>query len=105
VLIPCGAGAYNSNATAFVVRDGKAAPAQFDFGPRDDAGRLANARWEPATGQLSQVRYQRGLGDCGTRQGWVWDGSRFRQILAATLDDCGGARDWPAQFRATPVYR
>jgi hypothetical protein len=108
VLIPCGSGAYNFNSTAFIVAGGKGAPARFDTGPDgmgEDSPTLTNAQWDPKLSQLSQYDKARGLGDCGTSQEWVWDGTRFRLIRTAELSECRGAIDWPVTFRATPVWR
>lgn len=101
VLLPCGSGAYNSNVAAFIVRDGKAAPAPFDIGPGWDAGNLlSNARWDAATGMLHHFDKGRGIGDCGTRQVWAWDGARYRLVQAERMEECRGAMEWPMVYEA-----
>ncbi|MCW3837178.1 DUF1176 domain-containing protein [Sphingomonas canadensis] len=108
VLIPCGSGAYNFNAAAFVVTGGKAAPAKFDTGPDVELNGvtiLTNAGWSDEKGVLGHYMKGRGLGDCGGAQDWVWDGSRFRLILETRLGECRGSIDWLTVFRATPVWR
>ncbi|RYD54682.1 MAG: DUF1176 domain-containing protein [Sphingomonadales bacterium] len=109
VLIPCGSGAYNFNSAAFVLRGGKGAPAEFDTAPDwlegDGPGILTNAAFSTTEGAvLSSFSKGRGIGDCGTSQSWVWDGSRFRMIEARVLNECRGSINWLTVFRATPEW-
>ncbi|WP_066799364.1 DUF1176 domain-containing protein [Sphingomonas soli] len=110
VLIPCGSGAYNFNAAAFVLRSGKGAPAEFDVAPDwmegDDPAILTNASFGTTEGGvLTSSSKGRGIGDCGTSQSWVWDGSRFRMIEARVLGECRGSVNWLTVFRARPEWR
>ena len=47
----------------------------------------------------------RGLGDCGTRRTYVWDGARFRLTFQAQMDECRGSIDWIPTWRARAVRR
>lgn len=110
VLIPCGTGAYNYNSAAFILRGGKGAPAEFDTPPDwqegDGPGILTNASFATIDGPvLTSSAKGRGLGDCGSSQSWVWDGSRFRMIEARVLGECRGSVNWLTVFRATPEWR
>lgn len=110
VLIPCGSGAYNFSGAAFVLRGGKGAPAEFDVAPDwaegDGPGVLTNAAFSTVDGMvLSSSAKGRGLGDCGSSQSWVWDGSRFRMIEARVLSECRGSVNWLTVFRARPDWR
>lgn len=110
VLIPCGSGAYNYNSAAFILRGGKAASAEFDVAPdwmdNADPSILTNASFATVDGAvLSSSQKGRGIGDCGSSQRWVWDGSRFRMIEARTLGECRGSLNWLTVFRATPEWR
>ena len=110
VLVPCGSGAYNFNAAAFILRGGRGAPAEFDTPPDWSEGEtpaiLTNASFSTVDGAvLASSAKGRGIGDCGTAQRWVWDGSRFRMIEARQLGECRGSINWLTVFRATPVWR
>lgn len=110
VLIPCGSGAYNFSSAAFVVTDGRAAPARFDTPPTWGDGdakvpMLVNADWDPKAARLNSMAKGRGLGDCGGSETWVWDGTRFRMTEALNLDTCRGSINWLTVFRAQPVFR
>ncbi|MES2987389.1 MAG: DUF1176 domain-containing protein [Pseudomonadota bacterium] len=110
VLIPCGSGAYNFNNAAFILRGGKGMPAEFDVAPDwmegDGPGVLTNSAFSTSDGMvLTSSQKGRGLGDCGSSQSWVWDGSRFRMIEARVLGECRGSVNWLTVFRATPVWK
>ncbi|HEX8300614.1 DUF1176 domain-containing protein [Sphingomonas sp.] len=110
VLIPCGTGAYNFNSAAFILRGGKRVPAEFDTPPdwieSDNPAILTNAAFSTSDGAvLGSFSKGRGLGDCGSSQSWVWDGSRFRMIEARVLGECRGSINWLTVFRATPDWR
>ncbi len=109
-LIPCGSGAYNYNSAVFVLRGGKAEPAKFDVQPgwmEGSAGPAlaTNASWDEKNGLLHHFDKGRGLGDCGTAMTWGWDGTRFRLIEAARLEECRGSIEWPTVFVADPVWK
>jgi len=95
VLLPCSAGAYNLISAAFVVSGGKAAPARMDApsgfteADRKDAVPMpVNSTF--ADGVLTSFAEGRGLGDCGSRQDFVWDGSRFRLSHQEDMGECRG---------------
>jgi len=109
VLLSCGAGAYNYLVKPLIWRDGRLAPARFDYAfPFADepqpggAVTLVNTQWSPA-GRLSSWGKGRGLGDCGDRQSFGWDGTRFRLIEAASMTECRGAIDTLHVWRARPM--
>ena len=64
---------------------------------------LVNASWDAKTGQLMSYAKGRGLGDCGSSQSYVWDGSTFRLIEMRMMNQCRGAWDWIPLWRARPV--
>jgi len=107
-LIPCTMGSYNV-LTAPVLISGqgkarKAKRAEFDFLPSASASvaspLLANASWDPLTGELTSFAKGRGLGDCGTTETYVWDGRRFRLITQFAMGECRGVLDWIPTWRA-----
>ncbi|MBX3594944.1 DUF1176 domain-containing protein [Sphingomonas sp.] len=105
-LVPCGAGAYNLLSEAFIVRAGQAAAAAFDsppgFGEEGD-DMPVNADFDAKTGRLTSYAKGRGLGDCGTSQSYVWDGSRFRLVEARVMSECRGSVNWLIVWKAQPV--
>ncbi|WP_066656318.1 MULTISPECIES: DUF1176 domain-containing protein [unclassified Sphingomonas] len=109
VLIPCGAGAYNFSSVPYIVRAGKAQLARFDaatgFGENEGPPMLVNAGFDAKTGELTSYAKGRGLGDCGTAQSFVWDGTRFRLTEQRVMDDCRGSTNWLAVWRARAVAK
>ena len=104
-LLPCGAGAYNFLTVPFVVIGGKPVLAQFDVAPGMTASEakmpmLVNAEWDPKTGRLSSYSKGRGLGDCGSAEDYVWDGTRFRLVEARQMIECRGSVNWLTIWRA-----
>jgi hypothetical protein len=95
VLLACGSGAYNLASAAYVVRNGKATEARFDY-----AADLINADWDASSGTLSTHGKGRGIGDCGEGASYVWDGSRFRLTEATRMDECRGSANWLTVWRA-----
>ena len=61
---------------------------------------LSNARWDATTGLLHHFDRGRGIGDCGTRQAWAWDGARYRLVRAERIEECRGATEWPVVYAA-----
>ncbi|WP_176592662.1 DUF1176 domain-containing protein [Sphingobium sp. EM0848] len=111
VLVPCGAGAYNASAVP-VIATGIAGRrafhfASFDYQPgwSEDANHpmLVNARWAPQTSTLQSYAKGRGLGDCGGRESYVWDGTRFRLVEASAMGECRGAWRWITTWSAKVV--
>ncbi|MET3724435.1 DUF1176 domain-containing protein [Sphingomonas trueperi] len=95
VLLACGSGAYNLTSAAYVVRDGKATEASFDYDTD-----LINTDWDPSSGTLSTHGKGRGIGDCGEGASYVWDGSSFRLTEATRMDECRGSANWLTVWRA-----
>ncbi|MGE4430564.1 MAG: DUF1176 domain-containing protein [Sphingobium sp.] len=102
VLIPCGAGAYNFSSVPLIAT-GQAgrrqfALAKFDlkpgWGEADAPPMLVNASWDAASATLTSHAKGRGLGDCGSSESYVWDGSVFRLTEMRAMNQCRGAREW-----------
>ncbi len=110
VLLNCGAGAYNFSAGVYVGERDKGgkwtfAPAQFDygasgFGTDSKIPILVNSYWAAATQSISSYSKGRGLGDCGSSESWVWDGTNFRLTRATVMGECRGSLDWIPIWRA-----
>lgn len=105
VLLPCGAGAYNFSSIAFIVSGGRAVLARFDSPPgwsgvEDGKPMLVNAEWDAKTSQLSSYAKGRGLGDCGSAERYVWDGTMFRLVEATQMGECRGSVNWLTIWRA-----
>jgi invasion protein IalB len=99
--IPCGNGAYNFYTGVYVLGEtGAARAARFDLAPgmgelsTDGTGELTNGDWDPKTRKLSSYEKGRGLGDCGTTEGFVWDGARFRLVEQNAMGECRGSVDF-----------
>jgi hypothetical protein len=112
-LIPdhCDSGAYNAASLLYVAGEtGPWQPAPDDLPRKTDAHGedpplVFNAEWDPKGGTLDMFMKGRGIGDCGTRQSFAWDGARFRLIAQAQMDECRGSIDWIPTWRARPVRR
>jgi len=110
VLLNCGAGAYNFSSGIYVGERDKGgkwtfAPAQFDYGasgfsPDSKIPLLVNSDWDAATQSISSYAKGRGLGDCGSSESWVWDGTSFRLTRATIMGECRGSLDWIPVWRA-----
>ena len=61
-----------------------------------------NPVFDPKTMTLSTFSKGRGIGDCGSREEWVWDGKAFRLALLKIMPHCKGIPldDWPVLYRA-----
>lgn len=108
VLIPCGAGAYNFSSVPYAVAGGKAQVATFDSSPGwtdDGPPVLVNADFDAKTGELSSYAKGRGIGDCGSAERFVWDGTRFRLIEARGMGECRGSINWLIVWRAKAAPR
>jgi hypothetical protein len=110
VLLPCSAGAYNLISAVFVVSDGKATPARTDApagftedGRLDRIPMLVNSAF--ADGVLSSFAEGRGLGDCGDRQDFVWDGGQFRLSHEEAMGECRGNPNYITTWSATVSRR
>jgi predicted small lipoprotein YifL len=103
VLLPCSSGAYNLMMAVFLVRDGKHAPAEFDVpsGMSEEGAPVQNVVDGGFTdGVLTSFARGRGLGDCGIKQQFVWDGHRFRLSLQEEMPECRGSRNYLPTWRA-----
>lgn len=111
VLLACGSGAYNVTWVPFIAQAGRGggvdiAIAQFDRQwSLGDAGRpeLVNAEWDSSSRLLTEFPRGRGLGDCGTRSTYGWDGARFRLVRQSTMGECRGAYDYITVWRTRVV--
>jgi hypothetical protein len=103
-LISCEGGAYNFGDMAFVTQNGIRRPAEFDaptgWGETVGPAVLVNAWWNPEEGALGTYAKGRGIGDCGTAQRFVWDGSSFRLVEQREMNDCRGSIHWITVYRA-----
>ena len=101
---PCGNGAYNIMSSAFIVDEaGRAAPARFDVAPGMDGEPghiLVNADWNVGALRLTDFVKARGLGDCGGRGAYAWDGARFRLVRQESMGECRGSTDYITTWRA-----
>lgn len=110
VLLACGSGAYNVTYLPYIAegsgRELRFTAAPFDSrGVIDDLGRpsLTNAEWDTDRRLLSEFPRGRGLGDCGTKASYGWDGSRFRLVEQQSMEQCQGAVDFITVWRARVV--
>ncbi|HEX8623419.1 MAG TPA: DUF1176 domain-containing protein [Allosphingosinicella sp.] len=113
LLLACGSGAYNVSYVPFVLRRGRrgveATLADFDLAEPwwKDEGKpmLINAGWDKESGLLGSFSKGRGLGDCGTTSEYAWDGTRFRLVGQADMDECRGSTDYITTWRAKVVRK
>jgi hypothetical protein len=106
VVHPCGNGAYNFFSSAFLVDEtGKVRVATYDTdrpNPKDGENLgLVNAGYDPKTRRLTSFMKGRGLGDCGSAQAYVWDGSRFRLVEQTEMGECRGSVNYIRTWRVT----
>lgn len=109
VLLPCGSGAYNFSSRPYILAAGsRPAPAAFDAptgmapeGPPE----LVNARFDDKSGRLESYAKGRGIGDCGSAESFVWDGTRFRLVEQRVMPECRGSVNWLTIWRAEAVAR
>lgn len=104
---PCGNGAYNIYTSAFVLDEkGRATPARLDApsGFGDTPGnQVVNGGWDAQARRLTSLVLGRGIGDCGTRQAFAWDGAMFRLVDQSDMGECRGATDYITTWRAQVV--
>ena len=112
VLIPCGSGAYNFSSVPLIAqrRGGRvvATVAAFDrqWGIATDGHpTLVNASWDPEARRLREYSKGRGLGDCGSRSEYAWDGTRFRLVSQEEMEECRGSLHYVTTWRAATVGR
>jgi hypothetical protein len=111
LALACSAGAYNF-ASLWLWRDGEGgAWSHVPIDMIDADGHLAtntgdsliNSGFDPASGELHAYAKGRGLGDCGTRHAWLWNGERFALESMHAMGECRGvaAEHWPRIWRAS----
>lgn len=111
-LIACDAGADNVSSIVLVGMGSSGTRsfqyAHFDLmpGSTGEPGApplIVNAQWNPVRASLSSFARGRPLGDCGTSETYVWDGTMFRLTQARAMPVCRGAWEWPVLWSATPL--
>lgn len=109
ILLACGTGAYNLSSVPFIAtragRDVRIEPAPFDIpleAYEEQEGRrmLVNAGWSAETMTISDFSKGRGLGDCGSRSTYGWDGERFRLVHREEMPECRGSASFVTTWRA-----
>ena len=110
VILPCSTGAYNLIGALFIVEGAVVTPARTDA-PAGFAATGAesgtpvqsviNGAFE--NGVLTSYAKGRGLGDCGSHESFVWDGTRFRLSEQADMGECRGNIDYITTWRAKVV--
>ena len=111
-LVACDAGTDNVSSIVLVGAGSAGARsfqyARFDFMPgfTGEPGApplIVNAQWNPVRGSLSSFARGRPLGDCGTSETYIWDGTMFRLTQARAMPVCRGAWEWPVLWSAAPL--
>ena len=108
---PCGNGAYNFFSYALLIdQKGTVTPARFDspVGMTEDPyfdNEAVGAGWDPKIRRLTTYGLGRGLGDCGNTRSFAWDGTRFRLVQQAEMDECRGSVDYITTWRAVVSVR
>ena len=64
---------------------------------------MVDSEYDPGSRTLRGFNKGRGIGDCGTSQTYVWDGSRFRLTEATSMGECRGAWRWIPVWTAQVV--
>ena len=107
LLLACGSGAYNVTSIALVAeqRGGRLSVRRALFDAQSDKAdaALINAEWDGERRLLTEFARARGLGDCGTRSEYAWDGERFRLVRREEMEECRGARTFIDTWRARVV--
>lgn len=107
ITLLCESGAYNHISEDFIIPDGGAPlEARFEDADVEEVDSpYYNLYWDPKERRLHAGFKSRGIGDCGGRQQYVWDGERFRLIQVSAMDDCRGVIDFITVWRARVVER
>lgn len=107
VQLSCFAGAYNFGSRWYWLAPGAQPhsvpfPAPDEDGAMTVTGELVNASFDPATGLLDMFSKGRGIGDCGSRGLWAFDGQHFELVEYALMSDCQGVTPdfWPVLWRS-----
>jgi hypothetical protein len=106
----CKSGAYNIVSEVLIIPDGgRPRAATFDKLPMSQEGSndalVYNVGWFGDERRLATGFRGRGIGDCGISMSYAWDGSRFRLVEAAELDECRSVTDFIVTFRARVTER
>lgn len=108
MLLACGMGAYNVTHVPFVAsragRELRIEPAPFDLAleaiDEEEGHRmLVNASWDAGSMTISDFSRGRGLGDCGSRSSYGWDGTRFRLLDREEMPECRGSITYVTTWR------
>lgn len=112
VLVPCGSGAYNFSSVPVIARRRggrivtELAPFDRQWGLRSEGHPvLINADWDPDERRLREFSKARGLGDCGSRADYAWDGASFRLVHQEDMEECRGSIHYVTTWRAEAVGR
>jgi len=107
ITLICQSGAYNYFSANYVIADGGAPqPARFDDDQVKGMGDLHfNIDWDAKAARLDAGMKGRGIGDCGGRQHYAWDGTMFRLIAVEEMTECRGVVDFISTWRAKVVER
>jgi hypothetical protein len=103
----CSRGAYNA-VYSLVLADEKGRGARrvilpsASGSPEADVSDPMNIDYSLSARILVSFSKGRGIGDCGSEQQWVWDGTAFRLVIARVMTDCRGVPfdDWPMLYEA-----
>lgn len=105
-VVPCGAGAYNMWSKFYLqTHSNRLEPYPFSSPDpatdEQDAHSLVNVSVEPETGQISAFSKGRGVGDCGSAQTYVWDGTEFVLTSWIEMTACSGLTPdfWPVRVK------
>jgi hypothetical protein len=110
VILPCSTGAYNLIGALFIVDGTRITAAQLDArsgfeATGADTGTSVKSviNGEFKDGVLTSYAKGRGLGDCGSRQSFVWDATRFRLSEQADMGECRGNIAYITTWRAKVI--
>jgi hypothetical protein len=107
LLLACGTGAYNLAIVPLIAeRRGTAIAftrAPIDLPESEESNSLTNAEYNHNARVLTAFYRARGLGDCGVRSTYAWDGRQLRLVLREDMPECRGATDFIPTWRARVV--
>ena len=110
ILLACGSGAYNLSSVPLIARSRggevavEIAPFDHQMGiALEDRPTLTNAAWDAERRLLQEYSKGRGLGDCGIRADYAWDGSRFRIVHQEQMSECQGSLHYIPTWNARIV--
>ena len=108
VMLACGTGAYNLSVVPFIAttdgREWRIEAAPFDlpleqWEEQEGHRILINGSWDPDLMTISDFSKGRGIGDCGSRSAYGWDGERFRLIAREEMPECRGSTIYVTTWR------